>query len=121
MIADFAFPAGAPSVARARHAVSGTLGDLPDEVVQDATLLISELVTNSVRHAGATDGLVHVHVDLGTDRLRVEVRDGGAGFSPPEQPSAQAAGGWGLVAVSRLSDRWGSRQDRGEVWFEIDL
>ena len=57
-------------------------------------------------------------------RLRVEVTDWGPGFTRGARPSrpADAVGGWGLVLVERLADRWGvMRNSFTRVWFEIDL
>jgi anti-sigma regulatory factor (Ser/Thr protein kinase) len=57
--------------------------------------------------------------------VRIEVSDGGAGFVPPKRPAprldAEEPGGWGLVLVDRLADRWGVARDEGtSVWFELD-
>jgi anti-sigma regulatory factor (Ser/Thr protein kinase) len=87
----------------------------------DATLLLSEVVTNSVRHAGLGDGdAIEVVLDAG-DVLRVEVRDGGAGFelAEPELDPARPSG-WGLYLVEQIADRWGvERGPPTTVWFEL--
>jgi anti-sigma regulatory factor (Ser/Thr protein kinase) len=87
----------------------------------DATLLLSEVVTNSVRHAGLrADDAIEVVLDAG-DVLRVEVRDRGAGFelvSPEPDPARPS--GWGLYLVEQLADRWGvERGPPTTVWFEL--
>jgi anti-sigma regulatory factor (Ser/Thr protein kinase) len=87
----------------------------------DATLLLSEVVTNSVRHAGlARDDAIEVVLEAG-DVLRVEVRDGGAGFElTAPRPDPARPSGWGLYLVERLADRWGVESGPPTtVWFEL--
>ncbi|MEO8690808.1 MAG: ATP-binding protein [Solirubrobacteraceae bacterium] len=115
-------PAEPHSAKVARDAVAGLDGHL-GEVFGDVVLVISELVTNSVRHAGLDAGdLVQLSVNVDGDTIRIAVRDGGSGFDPPAAPSDPACvGGWGLVLVEHLSDRWGVEHD-GEanvVWCEL--
>jgi anti-sigma regulatory factor (Ser/Thr protein kinase) len=92
--------------------------------MDDVRLLVSELVTNSVRHSGTASG-DHVELDvcLDEDTLHVQVADTGSGFEPRTRRSAATKpGGWGLFLVERLSDRWGvARNSLTRVWFEIDL
>jgi anti-sigma regulatory factor (Ser/Thr protein kinase) len=95
--------------------------DLPARQRADAKLLLSEVVTNSVRHAGLREGeAIEVVVDSG-DVLRVEVRDGGGGFElvAPE-PDPVRPSGWGLYLVEQLADRWGvEKGPPTTVWFEL--
>jgi anti-sigma regulatory factor (Ser/Thr protein kinase) len=96
----------------------------PRQVLDDAMLLTSELVTNAVRHAGGSaDDPIELTVSVDPDVLRVSVRDRGPGFDPSELPVRAEDGGWGLDLVRRLSSRWGvARVDHGtDVWFEIHL
>ena len=115
-------PAEPHSAKVARDAVTGLDGHLGD-VFGDVVLVISELVTNSVRHAGldATEP-VQLSVNVDGDTVRVAVRDPGPGFKPPATPSDPAhVGGWGLVLVEQLATRWGVEHD-GEanvVWCEL--
>lgn len=116
-------PTAAIGPAIARRHIGAVLGAIP-EIVDDACLLVSELVTNSVRHGATTDGTVSVHVRRTAEAVRLEVCDDGPGFEPgpAKAPRADAEGGWGLFLVERLSDRWGV--ERGEhscVWAEMDL
>ena len=107
---------------RARSAVNELLGDrLDDGWLFDLGVLVSEVVTNAVRHGGAhRDRIVVVHVALAPGVLRVEVCDQGAGFTPPRTPRAHPLGGGnGLVLLDRMSSRWGVAIDDGTcVWFE---
>jgi anti-sigma regulatory factor (Ser/Thr protein kinase) len=111
------------AVAEARHALDRVPTGLPAGRVRDLLLLVSELVTNAVRHAnlGASDRIVLV-VDIADRRLRVEVRDPGGGFVPAiPEPDPERPSGWGLYLVSELADRWGVDCDGlTRVWFELD-
>jgi anti-sigma regulatory factor (Ser/Thr protein kinase) len=115
-------PAEPQSAKVARDAVAGLDGHLGD-VFGDVVLVISELVTNSVRHAGLeASEPVQLSVRIEGDTVRVAVRDPGPGFRPPPTPSDPAhAGGWGLVLVDQLAEKWGVDHD-GEanvVWCEL--
>jgi anti-sigma regulatory factor (Ser/Thr protein kinase) len=87
-------------------------------------LLVSEVVTNCVRHAGlSTKDDIVVTVRPVATAVRVEVVDKGRGFDPARVPAPQLreTGGWGLYLVAKLADRWGVEQDgTTRVWFEID-
>jgi anti-sigma regulatory factor (Ser/Thr protein kinase) len=107
----------------ARHAVAGLAPFLDPAVAENAELLVSELVTNSVRHAvAATESTVTLEVSLRDDIVRCCVSDPGPGFEPAERaPDDDPASGWGLFLVEQLSDRWGVDLNAGtSVWFEID-
>jgi len=97
--------------------------ELPEEELAVAQLLASELVTNSIRHAGLvpTDE-VRIRAIRRGDRLRVDVYDGSRSELHPLagaiRPAPGAQSGWGLFLVDRLSDRWGSSP--GRYWFEIE-
>jgi anti-sigma regulatory factor (Ser/Thr protein kinase) len=113
----------APS--RAREVVNAELGSaVSAKVLEDATLLVSELVTNAVRHAPG-EGMPEIELRLKVDpsRVRVVVSDPGTGFvTEPRLPTAAESSGWGLYLVDRIADRWGViSKDRSEVWFEIDV
>jgi anti-sigma regulatory factor (Ser/Thr protein kinase) len=116
----------APEAAsQARAVVNAELGRaVPAKVLEDATLLVSELVTNAVRHApkAGVPG-IELRLKMDTDRVRVVVSDPGAGFvAEPRLPTTSEGSGWGLYLVDRIADRWGVvTKDRSEVWFEIDV
>ena len=116
------FPAERDAVPAARHAVSELVATVDDDFGETAELLVSELVTNSVKHSGMSpNGLILVHVLLDSNRLRIEVADDGPGFDvPANEPNNGKPGGRGLLLVRRLSQRWGMRdQPRTCVWFEL--
>jgi transcriptional regulator with XRE-family HTH domain/anti-sigma regulatory factor (Ser/Thr protein kinase) len=107
----------APSLARA--ALAATSIGIPGGVFEDAALLTSELVTNSVRHSGSP--WVEVTFDLSAEMLRIEVSDQSRQTVQPRTPDAD--GGWGLRLVGELATRWGvERHERGKtIWVELDL
>jgi hypothetical protein len=97
--------------------------DLPADIAYTGALLVSELVTNSVRHARlATGELIRLSIDWSGTRLRVHVHDGGRRGGRPAasgsiRPTPEAESGWGLYLVDRLASRWGL--DTGGYWFEL--
>ncbi|MFF9911887.1 ATP-binding protein [Streptomyces sp. NPDC013457] len=128
---EWNFPAEANAVRTARHAVRDTLRTWRiDSTVGDLTvLLVSELVTNSLRYASGPIGvrLVHLHPEPDGDAHRpallVEVSD-----PLPDPPTERPAGpddegGRGLQLVAGSARSWGTRQDRTgkTVWFELAL
>ena len=111
------------AAAEARNALADVLSALPDGRERDVRLLVSELVTNAVRHANLDASDVIVLVIEAEDRvLRVEVHDPGGGFVPTApSPDPARPSGWGLYLVAELADRWGvNSDDRTLVWFELD-
>ena len=120
MTIDLELPSTPAAPSRARGALEQLAAGIPAARLGDVRLLVSELVTNAVRHAeGEAVRLVAAHAG---GVLRVEVHDPGHGFEvtpPPANP--MRASGWGLVLVGELSDRWGVDHEPGtRVWFEID-
>ena len=91
-----------------------------DPAIDDATLLVSELVTNAILHARTPIDLVVRKVKTA---VRVEVFDEGSGVAQPIYPDLEAAAGRGLGLVQAVATRWGvDDADIGKtVWFEIAL
>lgn len=108
----------APSLAR--RALEGLDGEL--EGVRDPVkLLVSEAITNSVKHADLPEeAKIELEVSSGPATVRVEVTDRGRGFDPGERPVRGPDGGFGLYLVSELADRWGFEPEDSRLWFEID-
>ena len=94
---------------------------LPSPLADEAQLLVTELVTNSVRHAGlGPDDRIHLTADWSGTWLRVHVRDraGTAAVGAESiRPAPGAESGWGLYLVDRLASRWGTTTDG--YWFEL--
>jgi anti-sigma regulatory factor (Ser/Thr protein kinase) len=111
------------AASRAREALEELDGHVEDEVLDDMRLLVTELVTNSVRHADADpDEPVRLEVTVDDERVLVAVEDGGNGFSPRRRTAdSPDEGGWGLHLVEQVSDRWGVEAEaRTRVWLELD-
>jgi anti-sigma regulatory factor (Ser/Thr protein kinase) len=106
--------------ASARRAVERFGTSLDPAVVPDVKLLVSELISNSVKYGG--DG--QVQLILRSDdphHVHVEVVDQGVGFVPAARARPKTEpGGWGLHMVEALTERWGVREGSTHVWFEID-
>jgi len=92
---------------------------LEDGEADTLRLLVSEVVTNAVRHGGAQEP-VELHLTWNSE-VRVEVSDHGHGFTPvPRVGALDEPGGFGLFLVGRLADRWGVETDDGTtVWFVL--
>ena len=102
--------------------------DLPAMLIADAKLLVSELVTNSIRHAGlGPEDFIQIAVRWSGRVLRVIVwdRTPDIALSPVVgafRPSPGADSGWGLFLVDRIATRWGTSLDRrAGYWFELEL
>jgi len=110
----------APGLARAELA-DLLAGRITAADLLDITVLLSEVVTNAVRHgdAGEHDTII-VHVAMAANVLRIEVCDQGPGFDRPAHPRRRADGGGnGLMMLDRVSSAWGVAGDDGTcVWFE---
>jgi anti-sigma regulatory factor (Ser/Thr protein kinase) len=104
---------------QARDALMALEPSLPEHVLPDMTLLVSELVTNGVKYGG--DGPVRLEIVQAEDRIRTEIVDQGVGFTPVERDGdLSRVGGWGLHLVEELTDDWGTYEGSTHVWFEID-
>jgi transcriptional regulator with XRE-family HTH domain len=116
------YPATDLAPRAAREALAAILADLPDDQIAIGHLLVSELVSNSVKYGSLeADAKLGIFVGVERNRLRVEVSDA----SPDSARLREAGGdgGYGLLLVDSLSSRWGSRRD-GDLnvtWFELDL
>ena len=111
------------SAAAARHGVDQLADRLGEEQLGDVRLLVSELVTNALRHADLRPGdSITLNVTLEQGIVRVEVCDPGSGFELDGNPGdPDTVEGWGLYLVETLADRWGvERGDGAIVWFELD-
>jgi anti-sigma regulatory factor (Ser/Thr protein kinase) len=122
---DIAVPGDLEAGHVARHAIAASEPTLPLPVQDDLALLVTELITNAVRHGGAGPGRpVQVGVRRRDGRIRVQVTDEGTEFDPPS-PSVpiDSSGGWGLFLVDRIAERWGIRPTAAGtcVWFELPV
>ena len=119
---SFELAGGPYAVTAARLALSDIDSRVDASIAFDVRLLVSELVTNSVKHERVSeDDSILLGVNIHEDVVRIEVRDSGPGFEPPASaPPDDADEGWGLFLVEQLADEWGVDRDRQAVWFQID-
>ena len=119
----FAGVARAPSSARASLSVLEPY--LDEDRLQSLRLVITELITNSIRHSEMErEGVVSLDIRLLDGVLRCTVSDPGAGFKKPEvvKPHDDRPGGFGLVILDSVADAWGvSHDELFRVWFEIAI
>ncbi len=133
VIDDFGLelPGGIEAGPAARQAVREHANGLPDAVQADILLLVTELVTNAVRHGGARPGApLRLECRQAGDGLRFLVTDPGTELlsngGPPVRPAGSMNGeafGWGLFFVEQLAERWGVRAAPVGtcVWFDVAL
>ena len=89
-----------------------------DDLIEAAQLLVSEVVTNALVHAGTP---IDFRASVGVAGLRVEVTDGSTQTPVPRRYGAMAGTGRGLRLLDQLVDRWGAlvHADGKTVWFEL--
>lgn len=110
------------TVTRTRQAVAQDLvaRGVSDEVVSEAELVTTELVTNSLRHATPlADRTVRVHWKARGNCVEIEVSDGGSNTEPTPAPRAMwATSGRGLRIVRSIAHEWGVQRDEKQttVW-----
>ncbi len=111
---------GPDAISAARRSLDPLGDSVGEDRLRDVQLLVSELVTNSVRHARRSDE-VELAVTVTREAIRVCVTDAGPGFqAQPRHDDADPASGWGLFLVEQLSDRWGVELNgKTQVWFEL--
>jgi anti-sigma regulatory factor (Ser/Thr protein kinase) len=111
---------GPDAAAVARRELACLDSELDPSTLETLHLLVTELVSNAVKHAAAPS--VAVDVSLADGAVRAEVSDPGPGFDPagtgvPRDNNS----GWGLFLVQQLAHRWGVAEDQASnrVWFEL--
>jgi len=110
---------GPGAAAEARTAIARLRADLDPPLMETLRLLVTELVTNSVRHTDSDS--VTLSVAVGKSAVLTEVVDEGPLFDPDAQDLEDPDCGWGLFLVQRLAPKWGVKKDNGtkRVWFEL--
>lgn len=101
------------SAARARSVLRSWLGPfvVDDDHVESAALVLTELVSNAVRHARpGANHMVRVELTVVWDMLHIAVGDGGSEYSTPQvlAETLTSTSGRGLLLVERLAEDWWS-------------
>lgn len=114
---------GLEAASEARSHLERLEGAIPERKLQELSLAVSELVTNSVKYSGGPDSEpISLRVTVGDGLVRAEVYDHGFGFEKPStiSPSGQA-GGKGLYIVDTISESWGVSREGSRfcVWLEL--
>ncbi len=109
--------------ALARSAIAERCEDLgiDGSLAQSLILLVSEVVSNAVRHSkGDPNAPVSMLATFDDRAIRVAVTDAGRGFTPRPRDPARTHGGYGLYLLEKVAARWGV-ESRGNtnVWFEL--
>ena len=119
-VVRWSLAADTANVAMARHRTAELLTDWGyDELVADAELVVTELVTNAIIHAETG---CQVTVERTRNGVRISVADGDGTSRPRPQPfDLEREGGRGLLIVSTLASDWGiSPGDEGKtVWADL--
>ena len=113
-------PVSVPEARRLAREAAGPF--MSDEQCAKLDMAVTEIVSNSIRHSGASDEIV-LHLTRKQEYLCVRVTDGGDGLVPrPGAISTEPGAGFGLFLVEQLTRRWGmTREDeKTRVWFELD-
>ncbi len=116
-------PSEPGSIPRARRALQELEPALDPSTYLNLKLLVSELVTNAVRHVRADRAAtIRLEIVRRGGVVRVEVTDRGEGFVPrPRVDGQDRASGWGLNILAKVATRWGVENDGGaRVWFEME-
>jgi serine/threonine-protein kinase RsbW len=124
-MSEYRLPHSATSVPAARRlAEEAAASRIEDSRVDDFVLMVSEAVSNAVRHAPPmSDGRILLTFDTNEEVVRGVVTGGGSMFVPNQDPSAedQPRQHFGLRIIDALSSRWGVTVDGAtNVWFEVD-
>ena len=117
---SFQFPPADDAPAQARAALEVFDQILAPEVLEDLQLVVSELVTNSVKFGPKRSITLSLQIEA-HGRVRGEVIDQGDGERAKVvmQPEPSLDGGWGLHLVDRVARTWGVHEGSTHVWFEI--
>jgi anti-sigma regulatory factor (Ser/Thr protein kinase) len=92
---------------------------LPESVIDDASLLTTELVSNAVRHGAGT---VTLRVEVEDGVVQVRVHDDAAALPHVNNADPSSLGGRGLFIVECVADEWGTEADEPgkTVWFRLE-
>lgn len=111
----------APAIARSAVAEQLTALGIDGSFGQTVVLLVSEVVSNAVRHSnGPNDASISLDATVADNAVRVAVTDAGGGFTPRPRDPERLGEGYGLYLVAKAASAWGVDSEGGTtVWFEL--
>lgn len=111
--------------AMGRRVLGGLVDRIPERSLEDARLLLTELMTNAIRHGTANrEQTITVSLSVIGDELVVQVADAGDGFDVPRGHGRATGSGWGLFLLEQIASVWGVERRPGGgsvVWFRLGL
>jgi len=111
--------------AMGRRVLGGLVDRIPERSLDDARLLLTEVMTNAIRHAhGGGEEPIVVSLSVVGDELLVQVADPGEGFDPRPGRGTGAGTGWGLFLLEQIASVWGVERNLeggSVVWFRLAL
>ena len=123
-MSEYRLPHDTTAAAKARGKVEEELISLlSPHRLDDSRLMVTELVSNAVRHAPSEpDGGIILEIEREPGVVRIIIRDGGSHMDLNEPTfHTQSDGHFGLFVVDRLADEWGFSIDGDKgVWFEVE-
>lgn len=116
---ELELPASAQAPARAREAMT-TMSGIPEHALEDLILLVSEVVSNAVRHGSPNGSPIRLSATVGDGHVKVSVSDGGPGLHVVPSNIPGTPEGYGLRLLDDLADEWGwATRPVSEVWFRL--
>ena len=115
-------PALPSSATTARSEITRRLAQrITNGALEDVRLLVTELITNALRHSGMTsDDQIGVKAELSEGTVRIEVHDPGRDGPVEVRKPGPRGGGYGLFLVDHLTNQWGVERLNGTtVWAEL--
>ncbi|MEA2216127.1 MAG: serine/threonine-protein kinase RsbW [Solirubrobacteraceae bacterium] len=112
----------APAIARSAVSDQLLAMGIDGSLGQTIVLLVSEVVSNAVRHSAAPEeAAIGLEATITQQTVRVAVTDAGSGFTPRPRDPERLGEGYGLYLLEKASSRWGIARDAGTtVWFELE-
>ncbi len=111
----------APAIARSAVSEQLLASGIDGSTGQTIVLLVSEVVSNAVRHSAAPpDASIELEAQITETAVRIAVTDAGEGFTPRPRDPERIGEGYGLYLLEKAASSWGVEQDGGTtVWFEL--
>jgi anti-sigma regulatory factor (Ser/Thr protein kinase) len=112
----------APAIARSAVSEQLFAVGIDGSLGQTIVLLVSEVVSNAVRHSAAPEeAAIALEARITEQSVRIAVTDAGEGFTPRQRDPERPGEGYGLYLLEKASSRWGVARDGGTtVWFEVE-